>query len=75
MCDAVEAMFVEFIELMLVIQLRYLELQNDYRLLTKDSIHRHAACAMLGKRPTDQLTLADFKVFVFVCSKRAGDVI
>jgi len=59
---AVEAMFVGFIERMLVIQLKYLEIHNDYKLLSKDSIHRHAACAMLGKGPTDTLTQSDFKV-------------
>lgn len=61
--NAVEAMFVDFVELVLVIQLFYLDLQNDYKLLTRDSIHRHAACAMLQKRPTDMLTAADFVLF------------
>jgi len=62
-CQAVEAMLVGFIELMLVIQLKYLEIHNDYKLLSKDSIHRHAACAMLRKGPRDTLTQTDMKKF------------
>lgn len=61
-CKAVEAMLVHFIELMLVIQLKYLEIHNDYKLLSRDSIHRHAACAMLRKGPTDTLTQSDLNV-------------
>jgi hypothetical protein len=60
--EAVEAMFIAFIERMLVIQLKYLEIRNDYKLLTRDSINRHAACALLQKGPTSPLSTADFKV-------------
>ena len=63
---AVEAMFVCFIELMLVIQLKYLEIHNEYKLLSRDSIHRHAACAMLGKGPTSTLTQSDTEVCMLV---------
>jgi hypothetical protein len=60
--EAVEAMFAAFIERMLVIQLKFLEIRNDYKLLSRDSINRHAACALLQKGPTSPLSTADFKV-------------
>ena len=70
--EAVEAMFVGFIERMLVIQLKYLEIHNDYKLLSKDSIQRHAACAMLRKGPTTALSTSDFKAFHTLYSQKVA---
>jgi hypothetical protein len=70
--EAVEAMFVGFIERMLVIQLKYLEIHNDYKLLSKDSVNRHAACAMLCKGPTDSLSTTDFKLFHDMCREKVA---
>ncbi|NCA17490.1 MAG: hypothetical protein EBS90_10680 [Betaproteobacteria bacterium] len=64
-CDAVEKMLAGFIMRMLVIQLNFLETRKDYKLLSRDSIHRHAACVMLGKGPTDPLTQSDQKVCTY----------
>lgn len=61
-CDALEAMIVYFIELVLVIQLRFFELRDKYTGVSKDAMHRHAACAMLNKKPTDPLTQTDYQV-------------
>lgn len=69
-CKAVEAMFAAFIELMLVIQLKNLEIHDNYKLLSKDSIQRHAACVILGKGPTDMLTQADLGRFTALCRRK-----
>lgn len=61
--EAVESMFSAFIHRMLVVQIKYIEITNGYKLLSKDSIHRHAACSLLNKGPTHALSTKDFRDF------------
>ena len=61
--EAVESMYTAFIHRMLVIQMKYTEITNGYNLLSKDSIQRHAACSLLNKGPTHELSTKDSKDF------------
>jgi hypothetical protein len=68
--EAVESMLAAFIEQMLVIQLKFVEIRRDYKLLSKDSIDRHAACIMLRKGPTYRPSLADMERYRKMCDAK-----
>lgn len=61
--EAVESMLAAFVEKMLVIQLEFVEMHNDYKLLSKASIDRHAACIMLKKDPTHHPSLVEMETY------------
>lgn len=60
---AVESMLAWFVSCVLFVQLYWLDRVQDYKLLTRDSIRRAAACAVLGLPPTATLTTADVERF------------
>lgn len=61
-CEALEETIAEFIHLMLIIQLEWLDMIKKYELLSRDSIHRAAALSLLRKGPTAVLGPKDLKV-------------